>query len=213
MPDDSVEVKRVKIRIEGLSDIVFGLALSIGSLILIGNLPQTPADLGTDLALFFFSFVLVVISWLLYTRIMSVLPVEVRGSIILNIFLLLFIALEPYLFYVLQTSQTLELLTWSTFAYAMDVGMIYIILGGLAYIFMREERRPGTELRIHPALVKRFKRTMLAEFFVGGVFLLSALPFFWVSTPYGYLRFDLWYLTIGAIVFWFPGRSWRKGTT
>ncbi len=78
MPEEPVGIPRIKVRIEGLSDIVFGLALSIGSLVLIGNLPQTPEALGTDIAVFVFSFMLVVVSWFLYSRMMSVLPVEVR---------------------------------------------------------------------------------------------------------------------------------------
>ncbi|MDA4123770.1 MAG: TMEM175 family protein [Thaumarchaeota archaeon] len=207
MPEGPAVAPRIKVRIEGLSDIVFGLALSIGSLVLIGNLPQTPADLGSDILLFIFSFVLVVISWLLYTRIMSVLPVEVGAALILNIVLLMCVALEPYTLYVLDTTQTIPLLTWSSFAYAVDVGMIYLVLAGLARIFLSEAKRPGTELRVHPAIIEGIRRTMRAELFLGGVFIISALPFFWVLTPIGYLRFDVWYLSFGAGFLWYGRRK------
>jgi uncharacterized membrane protein len=201
LSEEKAGIPRIKVRIESLSDIVFGLAISIGSLALIGNLPQTPQDLGADILLFIFSFMLVVVSWFLYSRIMSVLPVEVPGAFVLNIVLLLCIALEPYTLYVLQTSQTIPLLNWSTFAYALDVGVIYLVLGGLAFIFVAEAKRPRTELRIHPGIVAGFRRSMWAEFFVGAVFTVSALPFFWVLTPIGYLRFDIWYLSVGVIFF------------
>jgi uncharacterized membrane protein len=201
---------RIKVRIEGLSDIVFGLALSIGSLVLIANLPPTPGALGTDIVLFIFSFVLVVTSWFLYSRIMSVLPVEVGGALILNLVLLLCVALEPYTLYVLDSTQNLSLLEWSSFTYAVDVGVIYLVLAGLARIFLIEAKKPETELRIHPSIVEGFRRSMWAEAFLGGVFAVSALPFFWVQTPIGYLRFDIWYLSFGTGFFWFRHR--KQGT-
>jgi hypothetical protein len=207
LAEEEVGIPRIKVRIEGLSDIVFGLTLSIGSLVLISNLPPTPEVLGADIARFVFSFMLVVISWFLYTRIMSVLPVEVRGALVLNIVLLLCVALEPYTLYVLFSSQTISLLTWSSVAYGLDVGLIYIMLGGLAFILLAEAKRPESRLRVHPAIVQRFGRTMRAELFVGAVFLVSALPFFWVATPAGYLRFDVWYLSIGVVFFYWPRRK------
>ncbi len=191
-------------RIEGLSDIVFGLALSIGSLVLIGHLPQTPGELGSDIFLFVFSFMLVVLSWLLYTRVMSVLPVEMPGALILNLVLLLCVALEPYTLYVLDSSQDISVLEWASFTYAVDVGLIYLLLAGLAYILVTEAKKPGTELHVHPEIVRRFRATMRAELFLGGVFTVSALPFFWVLTPIGYLRFDIWYLSFITIFLWYP---------
>ncbi len=210
MPEEPAFRRPLKLRIEGLSDIVFGLALSIGALALISSIPQSPEALAGALAIFIFSFVLVVISWLLYSRVMSVLPVEVPGALILNLLLLLCVALEPYLLFVTFNSPSLDLLSWSTFAYALDVGLINLLLAGLSRIFLKEVKRPGSELGIHSDLVWRFRRTMFAEFLLAGVFLVSALPFFWVATPGGYLRFDIWYLSIGVVFFWFPRRREPK---
>ena len=210
MSEDPAGIPKIKVRIEGLSDIVFGLALSIGSLVLIANLPPTSAIFASDILLFLFSFVLVVISWFLYSRLMSVLPVEVRWALILNVVLLMCVALEPYTLYVLDSSTTIDLLTWSSFAYALDVGLIYIVLGGLAYILLSEAKRPGSELRVHPAILRGFRRSMRAELFLGAVFTVSALPFFWVLTPIGYLRFDIWYLSILVFFIWRPPFGRRK---
>jgi uncharacterized membrane protein len=212
LSEETVGIPRIKVRIEGLSDIVFGLALSIGSLVLIGNLPQSPGELGADILLFIFSFILVVTSWFLYSRIMSVLAVEVRGALILNLVLLLCVALEPYTLFVLVTSQSILLLPWSSFAYAVDVALIYLVLAGLAHVFLTEAKRPGSELRIHPEIINGFRGTMRVELFLGGVFAVSALPFFWVLTPIGYLRFDIWYLSSGVVFLWYPRRKrGRKG--
>jgi len=204
---------RIKIRIEGLSDIVFGLALSIGSLVLISKFPNNPSDLGLGILLFAFSFFIVIFSWVGYTRTMTVLPVEVQGAFIINIVLLLCVALEPYLFYVLfQTPPENDvLLYWASIGYAVDVGAIFLMLAGLCYILIQESKRPETELKVHPSVVDRFRLSMRVQSIIGGIFLISALPFFWVQTPVGYLRFFFWDASIPAFMFWIP-LSRRKGS-
>jgi len=84
---------RIKIRIESLSDLVFGLALSIGSLELLARTPQTPGDLATSVWLFAFSFLIVVSIWFGYARIMAVISQETGGAISLNLLLLFCVAL------------------------------------------------------------------------------------------------------------------------
>ena len=71
--DSAVPALRTKIRIESLSDLVFGLALSIGSRISIGREPQSGYGLAVNIALFGFGFLILVLTWLLYSRTMSVL--------------------------------------------------------------------------------------------------------------------------------------------
>src|SRR5579864_6928371 len=93
---------RIKVRIESLSDLIFGLALSIGSLFLVGKVPQSGQDLVDSVLLFGFGFVIVVMTWLAYSRTMAVLPAEVPFALIVNLALLFVVAIEPYLFYVLE---------------------------------------------------------------------------------------------------------------
>lgn len=54
----------IKIRKESLPDLVFGLALSIGSLILVGKPTTNGTDLATNVLLFGFGFAIVVLIWL-----------------------------------------------------------------------------------------------------------------------------------------------------
>jgi hypothetical protein len=68
-------IPTIRLRIETLSDLVFGLALSIGSITLIEHIPVDAAHLINDVELFAFSFLIVVGIWLGYTRIIAVLPV------------------------------------------------------------------------------------------------------------------------------------------
>lgn len=55
---------RIRVRIESLSDLVFGLALSIGSIILVGKQPQTGQDIAVNVLLFGFGFLIIVMTWL-----------------------------------------------------------------------------------------------------------------------------------------------------
>jgi uncharacterized membrane protein len=201
-------ISRIKIRIESLSDLVFGLALSIGSLILIGRAPQSGQDLAVNVLLFGFGFLIVVMTWLGYSRTMGALPVEVPYALYANLLLLFCVALEPYLFYVLQTVQTFDLLDSASIAYALDVGGMFFLLAALAYLVVKEERSGmDGRRRLHPVVLARFRRAMKLQAIVGVIFVVSALPIFWVSTPVGFLRFYLW--PSSSLIF-FVGRGSRK---
>jgi uncharacterized membrane protein len=185
---------RIKIRIESLSDLVFGLALSIGSLVLIGREPQSGEALAVSVLLFGFGFLIVVMVWLGYSRTMAVLPAEVPLALYTNLFLLFCVALEPYLFYVLQSVQAPGLLDAASVAYALDVGGMFFLLSALAYLVVKEEEgsvERGRQ-RLHPLVLARFRRSMKVLAVIGMIFVVSALPIFWVDTPIGVLRFYLW---------------------
>jgi uncharacterized membrane protein len=191
-------VPSINIRVESLSDLVFGLALSIGSLELLARTPQTPSDLATSVGLFAFSFLIVVAIWLGYSRIMAVMPKETGGALSLNLFLLFGVVLEPYLFFVLQsTSSDSSFLNWASFGYALDVGSMFLILAALIMLIIKRIDRK--ELKLHPLLLDRFRLAMYLYIFVGGAYLLSAAPFFWIDTPAGPLRFVFWYSSFAFV--------------
>ena len=121
----------------------------------------------------------------------------------MNMLLLFCVALEPYLFFVLQSkSSDLSFLNWASFGYALDVGAMFLILGGLIRPILRG-KSPGIERGyLHPVLFRRFRVAMFFYAFIGGAYLVSALPFFWIGTPIGPLRFVFWY---SAFAFAFLG--------
>lgn len=86
MLDDEAQglsaVPRLNIRVESLSDLVFGLALSIGSLELLARTPSSPKDLATSVGLFAFSFLIVIATWFGCSRIMAVIPKETGGALL-----------------------------------------------------------------------------------------------------------------------------------
>ena len=95
-PEDTIQ--RPRPRIQSLSDLIFGLALSIGALNLITSKPADTAALFGSIATFGFSFLILIFVWFRYTEIMSVLPVETTRTRALNTVMLFFVAIEPYLF-------------------------------------------------------------------------------------------------------------------
>jgi len=100
---------RIKLRIESLSDLVFGLALSIGSVVLISRSASSITDIEFNVLYFGFSFLIIVVTWLGYSRTMAVLPSETPNALFLNLLLLFLVAIEPYLFYVMVSAHPFQL--------------------------------------------------------------------------------------------------------
>ncbi len=175
---------RIKLRIESLSDLVFGLALSIGALILAGSLPSNGSVLAIRVIEFGFGFLIVIMTWLGYSRIMAVLPVEVPFALVANILLLFLVVLEPYLLYVLFSAQTDALASTFSIAYGLDVGGLFFMQALLAYLVLKEAGSgEHGQASLHPVVLKRFKRIARADAVIAIVFVVSTLPIFWIDTP------------------------------
>src|SRR5258708_36505088 len=93
--------RRPRPRLESLSDLIYGLSLSIGaiSLVITNNQSSGAGDINKNILQFLFVFIILITSWIIYTSDMSVLPIETRLLQLLNLFLLLLVATIPYLFY------------------------------------------------------------------------------------------------------------------
>jgi uncharacterized membrane protein len=87
-----------KSRIESLSDLIFGLALSIGALTLIGKPPSDFGQLVQSILFYAFSFLILISVWYGYTRTMSELHTETGSLVKVNILLLFLVSVEPFLF-------------------------------------------------------------------------------------------------------------------
>lgn len=133
----------MRVRIETLSDLVFGLALSIGSIALVQHIPLSSAELTTDIVQFGFSFLIIVGIWLGYTRIIGILPVETQGTVFLNLALLFCVALEPFLYYVLFQTSDPVFLDFVSSAFALDTGAMMGILSSMMYMVIRQEEHGG----------------------------------------------------------------------
>ncbi len=189
---------RPRPRIESLSDLVFGLALSIGAFAIIGNLPTTVSALYGDLLTFTFNFLILISVWMRYTRVMSALPLETRRTLTLNTVLLFNVSVEPFLFNVFQsihsnTPDARALLEVSTSLYALDLGVMMLVLGIFTLTLGSEERK------LVPAeMIKEFRYEALGLFVAAGFFLVSDLPIFdSIFIGGSFLRTDLW---AGALI-------------
>ena len=201
MTDESPRRETTKTRISSrltphsFSDIIFGLALSIGSLVLTQSKVVTWQDYAWNALLFGFSFLVIALTWLLYSQTMSVIASEVPSALFLNLVLLFCVALEPYFFYMIMNGAYQNLLSFTSVGYALDVGFMFVILGTLASfvpkqgMVLEQDRKP----KLHPNVLQRFKHMMISEYIVAALFLSSAVPIFWVPTPVGHLRFVFWY--------------------
>lgn len=206
MPEPTPQVPRP--RIQGLSDLVFGLALSLGAIQLLGSVPGNYSGLVTDIIAFGFSFLILINVWNRYTTTMSVMPVESAAGIRMNILLLFLVAIEPFLFNLLVIPQG-GISSWlgqpASQFYAFDVGGMNLILAYFTHTLTREEKR-----LIPLELVRRYKR--IRDFLLLGaaIFFLSTLPTFWIILVAGVpLRMVLWIMTFPVIGVsrWFSSRN------
>src|SRR5712671_2802354 len=92
--------RRPRPRLESLSDLIYGLSLSIGaiSLVITNNQSSSAGDINKNILQFLFVFLILITSWIIYTSDMSVLPIETRLVQLLNVVLLMLVATIPYLF-------------------------------------------------------------------------------------------------------------------
>ena len=179
---------------------MFGLALSLGSIILVQNIPHTSADLTVDVVQFGFSFLIIVGIWLGYTRIIGVLPVETSFTVLLNLVLLFCVAIEPFLYFVLFQAQSgdLAFLDFSSAAFALDIGAMMGLLSSMMFMVLREEKR-GVRHVLRPSAIRNFRISMISQVTGAAIFLASVSGVFWVQIPgFGYLRFLLWYAALGT---------------
>jgi uncharacterized membrane protein len=186
----SLPVQRPRPRIESLTDLVFGLALSIGAISLIGNRPTNSDQLYTAIAGFGFSFLILIQIWFRFTEIMSVLPIQTSETRVLNTVLLFLVALEPYLFNSLGaffvTSQSSPFDNAASTLYALDIGTIYGILAMFTNILATEERK-----LVAPDLLRKYKVNRDLEIVVAILFFASTIPIFWSLN----LRYFVWATT------------------
>jgi len=182
-------------RIEGLSDIVFGLALAISTVPLISRLPSRPSGILVDVAEFGFSFLILMSVWVAYTHIMSVLPVEDSTTLNLNLVLLFLVSVEPYLFYL---NITFDLLTHELFLnlasilYALDMTGLMLILALFTNQLAKEERElvPKESLR----KVRRDRNSLGLS---AALFAVTALPIFWTIHVWNQpIRFCFWFVPL-----------------
>jgi uncharacterized membrane protein len=190
-------------RIVALSDLVFGLALSIGAIVLVTQTaPKTSGDVISSLIEFGFSFVVLIRVWTRYTGIMTDLPFDTSLMRNLNLVLLFLVSIEPYLFYLLfgtlgRHPTILLSSDFTTAVYALDMAGLFSVLGVMTYLLAQEEKTQRV-----PELVRNFQFSANTQIIAAVLFFVSADGYFWRVAPLGIpLRFWLWVvaLLVGSV--------------
>jgi uncharacterized membrane protein len=165
-----------KPRLESLSDLIFGLALSIGALTLIGQEPGNTTQLVLSVMYFAFSFVILIGVWYNYTQSMALLRIETGRLLALNVLLLFLVTIEPFLFNQLFVSDA-ALVESVSVMYAINLGGLYLILAFFSHAIYSNKSNSPEALRSFK--LKRNTFLISCVFFFGSIF-----PIFWnVSIP------------------------------
>ena len=206
---------RPRPRIETLSDLVFGLALSIGAFALVSSPPVDDAGFYRDVVTFGFNFVVLISLWIRYTRVMSALPIETRRTMLLNGLLLFTVSLEPFIFNILRSGNSIthpapSLYEAASSFFGIDVGAMMLIMGVFTLALADEERK------LVPAeMLGRLRSEAWIWFASAAIFLVSAVPLFGrisvgvVATNGLSIREILW--AVALLLSWVRGRVLEAG--
>jgi uncharacterized membrane protein len=198
--------RRNKVRLapDSFSDIIFGLALSIGSLILVQHQVLDWQSFVSNILLFGFSFAAIAMVWLSFSTTIRYLSTQIPSVILLNLMLFFCVVLEPYLFYTLENSNG-QLLIVTSDALALDIGFMFFVLGTLSLIVAKRARRYHPNY--HSYDLKALQQMIYPRYILAALFLLSVDPFLWVSTPFAvpfnHLRFILWTSSMAVFVVYY----------
>jgi uncharacterized membrane protein len=183
-------------RIQSLSNLIFGLALSIGALTLIGQQASDFQHILISLGYYAFSFLILINVWRIYSNTMDLLPVETAGLVDLNIVLLFLVSIEPFLFNQILGSSTLAVAENVSVLYALDLAGLFLIMAFFTHSLVDEEKK-----LVPQSLLLSYKRVRNFELLASAIFLVSIIPIFWslgitVNNSFIRLRFIMWILTL-----------------
>ncbi len=173
MTEESVSF-RAKHRIESLSDLIFGLALSIGALTLINRQPNDFQQLILFVLYYAFSFLILINIWRIYTRTMSFLPIETTRLMNLNILLLFLVSIEPYLFNQLLFTSSFAMVGNVSIIYAFDLGGLFIIQTFFTNSLIGEKKQV-----LSKELIGEYKFRRNSQLAAAALFFISTIPVFW----------------------------------
>jgi hypothetical protein len=174
---------------------LFGLAVAISAIPLLLRLPVRPFGIVIDVVEFGFSFLILISVWLGYWSVMSILPMEDRTIVALNIGLIFLVSIEPYLFYLNITFDLLaheQLLNTASICYALDMTGLMLILALFTHQLAIEERG-----LVPKESMVRYKRLRDILFISAVLFGVTVLPAFWTIKFYGQpIRFYFWFIPL-----------------
>lgn len=177
---------------------IFGLSLSIGaiSLVITNSQSSRVSDINKNILDFLFVFLFLITIWIIYTGDMSVLPVETRLVIFLNVVLLMLVAVIPYLFDQVEAPFNVsDVQNYPSVLFTIDYATMLFIMAVFAHVISVEEKQ-----LVEQKIMARYWRYRNVFFFLTLVVLVPlAAPRDWTFLGTR-VRFFLWLVPI--IMFW-----------
>jgi uncharacterized membrane protein len=184
---------------------VFGLALSVGALALVATPPTNSGQLYGDIAIFGFSFLILIMVWFSYTRLMSVMTFEDHRAVVLNTVLLFTVSVEPFLFNLLHTANHVNgFFNAAGQAYAVDLGVMMVILGLFAWQLSLSKQPP-----LSASIRNGFRVEAGNRWVSAGIFFVTVAPVF-DQVQVGPEPLRVWLWLVPLFFFGFVRRSRRK---
>jgi uncharacterized membrane protein len=170
---------------------------------LVANPPNNATTLYSDLATFGFSFLILIVVWLAYTRLMTALAQEHHSTVRLNVVLLFFVSIEPFLLNVLvRQGLSRSFFGAVSQAYAVDIGVMVSLLGLFAWAVAGSDSGA-----LRDQVRRSFRREALNRWFAAGLFFVSAVPVFEQVQAFGEaLRLWMWVAAVGVV--WATRAGW-----
>ena len=128
-----------KKKIEDLSNLVFGLALTLGAITLTKPLTDDLGSLINVLVQFGLSFAIIIWIWWIYNNLVTGQELKQKGMVFLNIVLLFLVVVEPFLLTVSSTYAS------GRTAYSVDLGVTLLILAVFTNSAMSDVQMARTE--------------------------------------------------------------------
>ncbi len=190
--------RRPRPRLESLSDLIYGLSLSIGaiSLVITNNQSSSASDINKNILQFLFVFLILITSWIIYTSDMSVLPIETRLVQLLNVVLLMLVAIFPYLFdQVVSIVNPSSVQDYASILFTADYAGTLLILAVFSHILAQEE-----EHLVDGEIMIRMRRVRSRQSLLTVIVLLSlVVPWDWLLLGV-HVRLFIWLVPV--ISFW-----------
>src|SRR5467141_2202816 len=142
MHQEERQHRHARPRLETLSDLIYGLSLSIGamSLVITNSTQSNAIDIDRNILQFLFVFLILITSWIIYTSDMSVLPIETRLVTLLNVVLLMLVAIFPYLFdQAVSAFNSSRVQNYASMLFTADYTGTLVIMAIFAHIIAQEE--------------------------------------------------------------------------
>jgi len=180
--------------LDKLTDTIFGFALAVGALGLTVRNLQGESEIIAGLFIFGLSFVILIVIWWGHHDVITHIDTGKPKTILLNIILLFFVAIEPYLLNTLNVD--LALFSFTSTLYAIDMAFLMGVSAFLAHILVSENQGKLSDVQLSRYRLKRDSQAVFA-----GLFLLSVLPQFltwrFLNIP---VRVCLWFATLALSI-------------